>query len=54
LIDPLVCARCGRKMQMIAFLTDQLTIRKILEHLGLSTQPRAPQIKPPMGGFAVG
>jgi hypothetical protein len=38
-VDPLVCARCGQKMQMIAFLTDQLLIRKILEHLGLSIQP---------------
>ena len=27
-VDPLVCTRCGRKMQMIAFLTDQLSIRK--------------------------
>jgi hypothetical protein len=42
--DPLVCTRCGRKMQMIAFLTDQLSIRNILDHLGLSTPP---QDKPP-------
>ena len=31
-------------MQMIAFLTDQLSIRRILDHLGLSTPP---QDKPP-------
>jgi hypothetical protein len=43
-VDPLVCTRCGRKMQMIAFLTDQLSIRKILDHLGLGTPP---QDKPP-------
>jgi hypothetical protein len=43
-VDPLVCTRCGQKMQMIAFLTDQLSIRKILDHLGLSTPP---QDKPP-------
>jgi hypothetical protein len=43
-VDPLVCPRCGQKMQMIAFLTDQLSIRRILEHLGFSTQP---QDKPP-------
>jgi hypothetical protein len=43
-VDPLVCTRCGQKMQMIAFLTDQLSIRRILDHLGLSTPP---QNKPP-------
>jgi len=43
-VDPLVCTRCGQKMQMIAFLTDQLSIRRILDHLGLSTPP---QDKPP-------
>jgi hypothetical protein len=43
-VDPLVCTRCGQKMQMIAFLTDQLSIRKILDHLGLSAPP---QDKPP-------
>jgi hypothetical protein len=31
-------------MQMIAFLTDQLSIRRILDHLGLS---RLEQDKPP-------
>jgi hypothetical protein len=43
-VDPLVCTRCGQKMQMIAFLTDQLSVRRILDHLGLSTPP---QDKPP-------
>jgi hypothetical protein len=40
-VDPLVCTRCGRKMQMIAFLTDQLSIKRILDHLGLSEPPQA-------------
>jgi len=31
-------------MQMIAFLTDQVSIRQILDHLGLSTPP---QDRPP-------
>lgn len=31
-------------MQMIAFLTDELSIRRILDHLGLSAPP---QDKPP-------
>ena len=43
-VDPLVCTRCGQKMQMIAFLTDQLSIRRILDHLGLDNPP---QDKPP-------
>jgi hypothetical protein len=43
-VDPLVCTRCGQKMQMIAFLTDQLSIKRILDHLGLSEPP---QDKPP-------
>jgi len=24
-VDPLLCTRCGQKMQMIAFLTDTVT-----------------------------
>ncbi len=39
-VDPLVCTRCGQKMQRIAFLTDQHSIRKILDHLGLSAPPQ--------------
>ena len=42
--DPLVGTRCGQKMQMIAFLTDRLSIRRILDHLALSTPP---QERPP-------
>jgi hypothetical protein len=46
-VDPLVCSRCGQKMQMIAFLTDQLSIRRILDHLGLSPpeQARPPPVR---------
>jgi hypothetical protein len=43
-VDPLVCTRCGQKMQILAFLTDQLSIRRILDHLGLSPTQEA---KPP-------
>jgi hypothetical protein len=42
--DPLVCARCGQRMSLIAFVTDQVAIGKILDHLGLSTSEAA---KPP-------
>ena len=43
-VDPLVCVRCGERMSPIAFVTGQMAIGKILEHLGLSTPP---QDKPP-------
>lgn len=36
--------RCGQRMSLIAFVTDQVSIRRILDHLGLSTPP---QDKPP-------
>jgi hypothetical protein len=42
--DPLICTRCGQKMKMIAFLTDRVSIRRMLDHLGLSPQEQA---KPP-------
>jgi hypothetical protein len=34
-VDPLLCTRCGHRMTMVAFLTDRLSISKILDHLGL-------------------
>jgi hypothetical protein len=43
-VDPLVCTRCGQRMSLIAFVTDQMAIGKILDHLGLSS-PQAE--KPP-------
>jgi hypothetical protein len=43
-VDPLVCARCGRRMSPIAFVTDHVAIGRIPDHLGLST-PEAE--KPP-------
>ena len=49
-VDPLVCSRCGEKMQMIAFLTDQLSIRRVLDHLGLS--PSARRSPRPPGRFS--
>ena len=32
-VDPLLCTRCRQRMTMVAFLTDQLSIRKILDHI---------------------
>jgi hypothetical protein len=45
-VDPLVCTRCGQRMSLIAFVTDQMAIGKILAHLGLST-PEAAKPPPP-------
>ena len=43
-VDPLVCTRCGKRMSVAGFVTDTVAIRRIIEHLGLST-PEAE--KPP-------
>jgi hypothetical protein len=48
--DPLVCTRCGRRMSLIAFVTDRMAIGKILDHLGLST-PEAAKPPPPAREF---
>ena len=45
--DPLVCARCGKRMSPIAFVTDQVAVGRILDHLGLSTQ-QAEKPPPPV------
>ena len=33
-VDPLVCAKCGAPMHVIALIDDAAAIRRILEHLG--------------------
>ncbi len=43
--DPLVCRRCGGPLKIVAYITDELSIRHILEHLGLS--PPQQQRPPP-------
>jgi hypothetical protein len=45
--DPLVWARCGQCMSLVAFVTDQIAIRRILDHLGLTT-PQAEKPPPPV------
>jgi hypothetical protein len=34
--DPLTCRKCGGPLQVVAYIHDHFTIKKILEHLGLS------------------
>ncbi len=46
-IDVLAC-RCGGRLQVIAFLTNTRTTRKILDHLGIPVErPAAPPARAP-------
>ncbi len=40
-VDPLKCRDCGGPLQTVAYVTDQLAVNKILEHLGLSPPEEA-------------
>jgi hypothetical protein len=53
-IDVLVCPHCDGTRKLIALLTDGVVVRKILAHLGLSTEPPplAPVRTPPEPEFA--
>ncbi len=46
---PLTCRQCGAPMGLIAFITAPASVKPILEHLGLPTQPPsvAPARDPP-------
>ena len=46
-VDPLLYTRRGKRISLIAFVTDQVAITKILDHLGLST-PEAENPPPPV------
>jgi hypothetical protein len=42
-VDPLVCSHCGQRMSILASVSDQHAISRILEHLGLrSTEQDRP------------
>jgi hypothetical protein len=47
-VDPMVCARCGGRMKIIAFLTDYAVVDRIINHLKLSfvadRPPPPPQV----------
>jgi hypothetical protein len=36
-VEVLVCPACGGKRRLLTFLTDPLTIERVLAHLGLPT-----------------
>ncbi len=44
-IFPLTCTHCGGEVRLIAFVTEAVPIREILEHIGEPTKP--PRIHPP-------
>ena len=46
-IDPLACPNCGSEMRIIAFITEFLVVKRILDHLGLwkTDHPRGPPPK---------
>ncbi len=46
-IDVETCSKCGGKMKIIAAIEDPRVIKKILEHMGLSTKP--PPLHPARG-----
>ena len=49
-VFPLVCPRCGGNMRILAFVTEGVQIRRILEHIGVDAQapPIAPARGPPL------
>ncbi|MCP3877981.1 MAG: IS91 family transposase, partial [Sulfitobacter sp.] len=44
---PLACPQCGADMQIIAFVTESVSVRRILEHIGEPADP--PRIAPARG-----
>jgi hypothetical protein len=46
-VFPLLCPKCGGQMRLIAFITEGTQIRKILDHIGVDSEP--PYISPARG-----
>jgi hypothetical protein len=46
-VFPLLCPKCGGQMRLITFITEGTQIRKILDHIGVDSEP--PQISPARG-----
>lgn len=45
--DPFTCRKCGGPMKIVAYIRDHFTVKKILDHLGLSP----PEIERPPPGL---
>ncbi len=52
-VDPLICVRCGGTMKVIALIERPAVVKRILDHLHLST-PAAPDRSPPSPTAAKG
>jgi len=46
-VFPLLCPLCGGQIRRIAFITEGVQIRKILDHIGVDFEP--PHISPTRG-----
>ena len=46
-VFPLMCPMCGGQMRLIAFITEGAQIKRILEHIGVDSEP--PHISPARG-----
>ena len=51
-VFPLLCPLCGGQMRLITFITEGMQIRKILDHIGVDSEPPhiAPARGPPLWG----
>lgn len=49
-VFPLLCPLCGGQMRLIAFITEGVQIRKILDHIGVDSEPAhiSPARGPPL------
>jgi len=43
-VDVLRCKKCGGEMKIVAFITEEKSVKKILNHIGEQTQ-RAPPLR---------
>ena len=43
-VDPMICPRCGGRMNVVAFLTEPAVIDRIIRHLGLMFEPAKPPL----------
>jgi putative transposase len=50
--DVLACAHCGRRLRLLATITDERVIRRLLRHLGLPTEVPEPAPARPSGWSA--
>ena len=46
-VFPLLCPMCGGQMRLIAFITEGVQIRRVLDHIGVDSEP--PRITPARG-----